>query len=376
MSFLDDATAANLPADFQPHALIDGDAGTAATGLVDDALIGSDDDLLRHAGLDPKEWMVTADKKRIWSKETPRGNRRSIFFGFVRRTPERERLAELLASKIEPIQPVGKTGQLGLPLVVCLSDFQCGKVDERGGSLELSERFETVLGRLARIVEDDPPEHLVILDVGDAVENHSSHTATSQVSTNDLTIDQQLRLWQRMLTQTILTLAPFAAETTVSGVPSNHGEVRVGGQQVGYGDYGIGALGAVADAFRLINSRLNVRFIIPDPGEISTTIKIGEAVLVAVHGHQAKRIENMPQWIAGQAATPSSPFARATIIAHGHYHHAAYNTSRGREIISCPTFDAGSRWLRDQTGEWSPPGLACFRVKGQHATDLRFLEAQ
>ena len=132
----------------------------------------------------------------------------------------------------------------------------------------------------------------------------------------------------------------------------------------------------VDDAFRLIDSRLNVRFIIPDPGEISTTIKIGEAVLVAVHGHQAKRIENMPQWVAGQAATPSSPFARATIIAHGHYHHAAYNTSRGREIISCPTLDAGSRWLRDQTGEWSQPGLACFRVKGQHATDLRFLEAQ
>lgn len=364
-----------VPPEFQAHARIVGDEGTAATGLTA-SVIGSDDDLLRMAGLDPVEWMVTAAKKQVWSKETSRGTRRSIFFGFVRRSPERERMAVELASMITPVQSgLGGREPLGLPLVVCLSDFQCGKVDRGSGTPELSARFESVLGQLVDLVVVDPPSQLVIIDVGDAVENHASNTATSQASTNDLTLDQQLRLWQRMLARTVISLAPFAGSTLVTGVPSNHGEVRVGGQQLGHGDYGLGALGAVADAFGMLETDLVPRFLIPEPGDIAVSIPVGGATLVATHGHHARQPNRVPDWVAGQAASPSSPFARADIIVHGHFHHPSYVVSRGREIIGCPTLDGGSAWFKNSTGEWSHPGLACFRVRDGRTSDLRFLEA-
>lgn len=380
MSLRDDAEAIRaqvdnsaLPAKYQRHAEILGGAGTAATGLVDDTLIGGDDDLLRMAGLDPDVWQVTPDKKHIWTKETANGIRRSIFFGFRARTTERDERASWLASKIERVLPVQGSDGFNDPAVVCLSDFQTGKSD-KGGTHELVARFNSVLGTIAADLQENPPEKLVIGDVGDCVENHSSNTGTHQISTNDLTLDEQLRLWQRMLTTAIITLAPYAPETVITGVPSNHGAVRLDGKQVGDGDFGIAVLGAVRDAFDLIGTDLNLSFAIPDKGEIASLIPVGGGQVVFTHGHHAGKQQRIPEWVAGQAATAGSLFAQADVVVTGHYHSRAYLTSRGRELVQCPSMESASSWFRNSTGEWSTPGIATFRMRDGHTRDLRFVE--
>lgn len=368
---------AALPSRYQPHAEIDGDDGTAATGLVDGTLIGSDDDLLKLANLDPAEWVVTNAKKQIWTKETAHGVRRSIFFGFTRRTPERERIAHILASKIQPLKPaLGQQSANGEPLVICFADLQTGKADEKnGGTPELIDRFHTVLGQLVDIAAAENPRTIAICDLGDICEGWSNHTSISQASTNDITQSEQLRVARRLITEAIVSLAPYAGRTIVSGVDSNHAAERMqNGMQNRHGDWGLENLRGIRDAFELLETDLEPEFIIPEPLESGAFIDIEGLHVALTHGHDAKRIENMGQWLANQAALPGSRYATSNVLIHGHYHHFAASESRHRLILGCPALESGSNWLTRMNGEESNPGVLTFRVKDQKLHGLRIIE--
>lgn len=367
--------AEQLPAKYRNHVEINGSTGTAATGLVSEELISSHDDMLKLAGLDPAAWQVEG-KIHQWTK-TRDGNAplKSVFFGFRERTPVSEETGRELAKLIKPVKPVKVATQTGDPFIVCLADFQVGKTDVHGGTAELLARVEDVMAQAAAIAKADKPAHIIVADLGDCIENITSN-APNQVATNDLTPDEQLRVWQRILTQAILTFRQYTPRLTVVGVPSNHAEVRNSSGKVGQGDYGIATLGAVRDGFELHDPDNTIEWVTPPTSyDIAATVEAGNTHLAFFHGHHAKTQSNIEQWLAKQAASPGARLNPCTIAVHGHFHNFRYRRStHGRELISCPTLDNGSAYYYNATGEASPPGMVVFKIRDGRVYDLRCLE--
>jgi hypothetical protein len=146
----------------------DGTVGTATTpGLPDGADFTQ---FLIDAGYSPEDYEVVG---------TPRTSRWQRYdgewltayrFSFRKVTvlPDLPLLyAE--AKKKTNLKPVKVTGSKAL--VVCWSDLQIGKVDHRGGVTELVARVETTKQQLFDLVRREKPSQIVVLDVGDLVEN-------------------------------------------------------------------------------------------------------------------------------------------------------------------------------------------------------------
>lgn len=372
-----EATAAAnraLPADYRPHVELRDDGGVAATGLVDDTLITCEDDLLAMAGLDPQAWELEPGTKRIWAHND--SDRRSIYFGFRKRDQHSE-LATWLASKIEPAKPTDRPAQTssgsGDPLFIALADLQIGKTDRLGGTPELIRRCDDVLARLVEQCSQDRPREIVLADLGDICENTSSHTSSSQAATNDLPVSEQLRVAARILMTYIITLRPLTDRMTVAAVRSNHGEERLADGKTNGGDWGIMAAGIVQDAFRLIGDD-DVTFRLQEPLEAGVRVELGDLAIGLTHGHYARRVDRMGDWVAQQCGgLRPSVFDDCRVIVHGHYHHLTAASSRGRLILGCPAMESGSDWVAKRSGEYGDPGVLTFRERDGHLADLRVI---
>jgi hypothetical protein len=373
---LDALTVPTPPKKFQQHAEFDESGGTAATGPVR-KMVTDYRELLTLAGLDPDAFRIVG-KVSQWSKtHHDREDTYSFFFQFERITPDEESPgAEWLASLIRPAKPMKPAKTVGLPMVVCLADAQLGKDGpDSTGPDDLENRYKQALAKVAWKVKQQRPSVLVIADNGDPVEGITS-SAPNQIATNTLEFPEQLQAWQRRLTEAILTLAPYAGETHVAAVPSNHGEVRNAMGKVGYGDHGIGIAKTVEEAFALLApNRFNLTFHYPPSKyDVVTYVDVAGTVVAFTHGHHAGAYDRIPQWVANQAASTRSPMADARIVCHGHFHQPGYRESRGRAIVSCSMFDAGSAWFENKTGEHSKPSITTFTVKDSGVYALEFVE--
>lgn len=336
-------------------------------------------ELLTLAGLDPDAFRITG-KVSQWTKtHHDREDTYSFFFQFEKITADEDEseLARELASLIKPIKVTKMPTATGLPMVVSLADSQVGKDGPDADSPEtMDRRFDIALGQVAALVKSKKPAELVIADCGDPIEGITS-SAPNQIATNTLELPDQLRMWQRRLTQTILTLAPLAGKTHIAAVPSNHGEIRNSAGKVGYGDYGLGVARTVEDAFDMLGSKFDLTFHYPaTKHDVITYVDVAETRIAFTHGHHAKAIDRMPQWVANQAASLRSPMRDATIVVHGHFHQPGYRESRGRSIISSSMFDSGSAWFENLTGEFSRPSITTFSIRDKRVTDLRFVEPE
>ena len=311
------------------------------------------------------EFRVGGEEAAIWNKvtATPKQKTRNAISGDD---------AETLASRIVPVPPSGRNiRHSNTSLVVCLSDFQTGKVNKGHGSAELVERFEANLADIVEYVKDMMPSELVIADNGDCIENITS-SAPNQAVTNDLSVPDQLRLWQRLFTTAIVSLYPWTQRLIVTGVPSNHAEVRNTQGKVGYGDYGIGVLGSIKDALQILEYGDDIEWVFPEnEWDIATFVPVGGGLNAFTHGHHAKRIDNMPQWVANQASGRSR-MKDATIVTYGHYHHRDYRWSRGRELVGLPAMEGASDYFENATGEYSIPGILTYQVSDGYTEDMRF----
>lgn len=378
MSFTDDVEA-ERPAQSLGRLELGSDGGTF-DGVRSDVPITDWSTVFARFNLDPSEFEVVDDTIRMstWqqSKRLENGERDVINLYSYRGSFRRRRNtahSRILAGLIGPIRSAKVTPAVGLPMVVCLADNQVGK-DGPDGPDMMDARFEEALAKVAALVKSRRPSELVIADNGDPIEGITS-SAPNQIATNTLSLDEQLRWWQRRLTQTILTLAPLVGRTHVVSVPSNHGEIRNNSGKVGYGDYGLGVARTVMDAFELIGSPLDLEFHFPaSQHDVITYLDIADTRVAFTHGHHAKTIERMPQWIANQAASTRSPMADSRIVVHGHFHQPGYHESRGRAIVSCSMFDAGSSWFTNLTGEFSRPSITTFNIRDRWVADLQFVE--
>lgn len=373
------AANSRLKPEYRPHVELGADGGTAATGLVSTTLIKDDDDLLRMAGLDPAEWCLDEGSKKIWC-HTDDDDKRSIYFGFHRRN-RNDRVAAWLAAPFKGVDTAVQGACDGLPIIVCLADMQTGKAGEaHGGTMELIVRCENILGQLKAVCERERPREIVVADLGDICEGTNNHTSTSQASTNDLPQSEQLRVAGRILMEYVTTLAPLCGRLTLAGVRSNHGEERLANGQVnGTGDWGVALIKTIGDAIDLLGGDLknHVTVMVEEPLVHGIALEVEGAHIAMLHGHYAKRVSKLGDWVAQQAGGIRDTIYRdAQTVIHGHFHHLTVQESRGRVIYGCPALECGSDWLTRSTGEYSNPGVLTLRVKDGRTCGLRIFEEE
>lgn len=367
---LEPATKVTAPANFRPGVEFDGTEGTATTPGYSEA--PNFDEFLTDAGFDPNEIEIVG---------TPRTSRWQRYDGdwlTAYRFQFRKKTAGIdLPLLLQEAKKKAKTPKLPKTtdrcLVVMWSDLQVGKVDYRGNSQSLIERVELMQARLMEMVKREKPEKVIFADLGDTVENFSNAADMAQLQSNDLSIMEQVDLATTFAFQTLRMLAEKVPDITYASVGSNHCQWRVNKQVVGKpsDDWGIFIGRQLA---RLSETAgLNIRFVEPQPHDESLALDVfgdGFHILGIVHGHQARRPDNMAQWWRGQAFG-RQPVSDASVLIHGHWHHLRVtemgSTPRGtsRFLVMAPTMDNGSGWWRKVTGEDSVPGLGVlFLEKG------------
>jgi hypothetical protein len=275
------------------------------------------------------------------------------------------------AAKASP-KPVNSLTDQKVSMVVVLGDIQAGKVDLRGGTVELLERLEVAKLDVLRQVRKIKPAELVLVDAGDAMEMFESSPSADR--TNDLQLTEQIRLWRRVLWSWTADLSRLVEDLKVLAVPSNHCSVRRGKQAMAdpADDYGIEVLAQVADiAAGNPDAYSHVTFWSPDKHSESLALTlVGGKILGVTHGHQKTRPEMLPQWLAGQALGRRD-VGHSDILVSGHWHNLRVQTvGDDRWIFIGPTMDSGSSWYGNTTGNESAPGVLTFVVDSAGWRDL------
>jgi hypothetical protein len=217
-------------------------------------------------------------------------------------------------------------------------------------------------------IKAEKPSKAIFVDTGDTVENFGNAADLQQLATNDLSIMEQVDLSITLAYQTLRQVAERVPDVTYASVGSNHCQFRIGKQVIGKAtdDWGIFIGRQLARLSKELS--LPIKFLEPQPHDESLAIDVfgdGFHILGVVHGHQAKRPDQMATWWRGQAFG-RQPVADASVLVHGHWHHLRVtemgSTPRGtsRFLVMAPTLDNGSGWWKKVTGEDSVPGLATF----------------
>ena len=325
-------------------------------------------EFLKKEGLNPDDWEVSSFRRSEWG--SPNGETlESTRFSFVRKQqsavasamPDVEDLEKIIkkAKVKKPIKPASEY----LTNFVGLADFQVGKAQERlGGTEELVERSFAALERWSAEVSKQKPHEIIIADPGDSIEGFNNVLAQHQ--SNDLSLTAMIRTWRRLFWAWVEEAASLAPSVKVISVPSNH--CRTGPKPMNNDpndDFGIEVLAQISDIARANEKFSHVEFYTPNHNEETVTIKAAGGKIIGVaHGHQTKRAEGLPQWLAGQALGRTS-ISHADIFVFGHYHNFKVQTvGDDRWLFICPTLDAGSTWFTNISGHNSAPKVFSMTI--------------
>lgn len=364
---LQPAPKVTAPPTYRPGIEFDGNEGTATTPGYEQEPANFDEFLI-SAGLDPEGIEVIPPiRTSRWQQREEGPWLTSYRFTFRRKTAGID-LPLLLAeakNKIKLIPPKKVTEKC---LVILWSDLQVGKVDYRGNSQSLIERVTLMQSRLMEKIKAEKPSKAIFVDTGDTVENFGNAADLQQLATNDLSIMEQVDLATTLAWQTLKQVAERVPDVTYASVGSNHCQFRIGKQVIGKAsdDWGIFIGRQLARLSKELS--LPIKFLEPQPHDESLAIDVfgdGFHILGVVHGHQAKRPEQMGTYWRNQSFG-RQPISDASTLVHGHWHHLRVtemgSTPRGtsRFLIMASTLDNGSGWWRKVSGEDSVPGLVTF----------------
>jgi len=386
---LDDLVPASKiepPKDWRPALEFDGTNGEATMPAIGDDEKPDFDKFLLEAGFDPKLYVIEG---------TPRTSRWQVArpfplepmwltayrFRFAKRTADLLDLPVLFAEAKKTKKPATKQVKNDQTFIICLSDFQVGKVDYRGGSKELIERVQVSMARIEGHLKKNPYESIHVLDLGDIVEGFENAANLQQLQGNDLSLMQQVDL-AAALVWDVLKMATKYAPVIYASIGSNHCQWRVSKQQVGKpgkDDWGI----VILQQLRRLATEvgLPVKFLIPQPDEESLVFdpfNDGFHIVGIAHGHQYSRPENAISWWR-QNTFGNQTISSASILLTAHFHHLriveagqAHNGG-SRFWVQTTTSDNGSSWFKRVSGEDSQPGITCLSLtKQQHFTGTVF----
>lgn len=260
--------------------------------------------------------------------------------------------------------------------IVCLADWQLGKVDANGGTKGTIKRILGGVDKVAELLRTEPVAHLVLADLGDVIENFQN--TRSQAQTNDLDLTTQIRTARRLLIEVIKQLAPLAPRVTFVSVPSNHCQVRAEGSKdlasTTDNDWGLELQEQIKDALDGREGFEHVKFVRPKRLEEAVTVDIGGATVGFTHGHQARGADKMGDWWRGQSHGRRSNLHNADYLLHGHHHNLRISQSGDcRWLIGTPSSDPGSTWFTNTTGESSTAGTLTFLLQDGQWRDMRIV---
>lgn len=274
----------------------------------------------------------------------------------------------------QPQRPTSTTHLSPHTEVLCLADFQIGKVASGGGTAELVAR---VLGAVdAFVAQSTRPAEVVLFELGDVLENFDN--VGSQRATNDLDLTLQLRTARRLLLEVLLRVAHLAPKVTLVSVPSNHCQVRAFGKDLAStpnNDWGIELSHQLEDVMAGRPEFGHIRFVRTEGHDEAVTYTCGDGTVVgAVHGHQAGKQTSMGDWWRGQSHGRRTNLHNADILLFGHFHNLSVGQSGdARWLIGTSAADGGSDWFTNKTGESAKAGLTTFTVRNGMWSNLRIL---
>ena len=265
-------------------------------------------------------------------------------------------------------------------LVVALADFQTGKTDVHGGTVNLYKRVRSVYAQME--VELPRYRTIVAADLGDIIENFMN--VGSQRQSNDLNLTDQLEAAISLIWEGLRVLHSKCDNLIYVAVPSNHCEVRTGvgnknrASSVLSDDYGIHVQRQIR---RMAEMRPdvygNMSFVCPSDYDAACTVKPSaddKSVLFFEHGHvgggasQAKMRQHVKNMQAGRIAYAHM----ANIFVHGHYHTPEmYLVGDKTWVVGVSSIDAGSSWFTNMSGESAPSAVTSFVAKDGMVRDMR-----
>lgn len=265
-------------------------------------------------------------------------------------------------------------------LVVALADFQTGKTDVHGGTVNLYKRVRSVYTQM----EAELPHYKTIIaaDLGDIIENFMN--VGSQRQSNDLNLTDQLEAAISLIWEGLRVLHSKCDRLVYVAVPSNHCEVRTGvgnknrASSVLSDDYGIHVQRQIR---RMAEMRPdvygNMSFVCPSDYDAACTVKPSaddKSVLFFEHGHvgggasQAKMRQHVKNMQAGRIAYAHM----ANIFVHGHYHTPEmYLVGDKTWVVGVSSIDSGSSWFTNMSGESAPSAVTSFVAKDGMVRDMR-----
>lgn len=265
-------------------------------------------------------------------------------------------------------------------LVVALADFQTGKTDVHGGTVNLYKRVRSVYAQME--AELHRYRTIIAADLGDIIENFMN--VGSQRQSNDLNLTDQLEAAISLIWEGLRVLHSKCDNLIYVAVPSNHCEVRTGvgnknrASSVLSDDYGIHVQRQIR---RMAEMRPdvygNMSFVCPSDYDAACTVKPSaddKSVLFFEHGHvgggasQAKMRQHVKNMQAGRIAYAHM----ANIFVHGHYHTPEmYLVGDKTWVVGVSSIDSGSSWFTNATGESAPSAVTSFVAKDGMVRDMR-----
>lgn len=265
-------------------------------------------------------------------------------------------------------------------LVVALADFQTGKTDVHGGTVNLYKRVRSVYAQM----EAELPRYRTIIaaDLGDIIENFMN--VGSQRQSNDLNLTDQLEAAISLIWEGLRVLHSKCDNLIYVAVPSNHCEVRTGvgnknrASSVLSDDYGIHVQRQIRRMAEMCPDVYgNMSFVCPSDYDAACTVKPSaddKSVLFFEHGHvgggasQAKMRQHVKNMQAGRIAYAHM----ANIFVHGHYHTPEmYLVGDKTWVVGVSSIDSGSSWFTNMSGESAPSAVTSFVAKDGMVRDMR-----
>lgn len=274
----------------------------------------------------------------------------------------------------EPILPKLAKVSDASTKVVCLADFQLGKVGSGGGT----EDTIRLVRRAIHDIADDirfhgPYKRIILADVGDSTEGFWN--VASQAQTNDLSLTDQIRTVQRLYAEALQALTPLCSSLYYVAVPSNHCAVRTGTGKNSRAnapddDFGIMISKNIEDIIAGRPGYEHVKFFRPEKWEEAVTVDAADGTRIGfTHGHLAGSQPKVPGWFRDLAFGRRSGLYDARVLVHGHWHNFAVSqVGDARWIISCPSADRGSDWWTNLSGDSTKPAILTFEAQGGNAS--------
>ena len=378
--------AADEPDYEPPRTEWDGTRGFIQTGPMPVCSSVAHDEILRQFGYDPSEVGIVGNprisrwQQRSAVRDPETGRRTGEFetswlqaykFSIAVRVggpcPD---IGELVAAvKAKPAPATGDHW-----FVFQAGDLQLGKKSQTGSTAEIVERYlESVVGakREFKALKSQGIAGIQLSFPGDCLEGVVSQSARNLVLTEG-GITEQVRIFRRLLFETIKTFAPLAPEVIVTVVNGNHDQANRA-QNYWPGDgWATEAAIAVADQLEMNEKAFgHVRVMVPDKWRGALSTMIGDTQVTVVHGHQWRHRKAM-EWLANQAVN-RHPTGGAQVLQHGHWHAWGVETNREVTVMCSPTFECASDYLIDTKGSTAQRGAAVYLMKSGEISRLSII---